>query len=172
MRREILHLDEHGELRTEDVQRQEILERAGWTVLRVPYRSWRKDPAGQIGRIVAELSRTDDARESVEQTGPAGATAGPSASLNLSRYEAAIFRAVQNGEPGLEEVLKSARIQLGLARLGPRVRTDLEAAVQFMQAKGILSNEDHEIFLTEKYKNAAITTYRAGRATGRRRRSP
>ncbi|HYL76251.1 MAG TPA: AAA domain-containing protein [Bryobacteraceae bacterium] len=169
---EIWNLDPHGKLRMEDVQRQEILERAGWTVLRIPYRSWRKDPAGQINRIVAELSRTDDASEPVEQPEPAAAAAGPGASLNLSRYEAAIFRAVQNGEPGLEEVLKSARIQLGLARLGPRVRTDLEAAIQFMQARGILSNEDHEVFLTEKYKNAAVTTYRAGRARGRRRRSP
>jgi very-short-patch-repair endonuclease len=33
---EIWHEDEHGDLKSEDVQRQEILERARWRVLRIP----------------------------------------------------------------------------------------------------------------------------------------
>ena len=33
---ELWHLDEHGKLRLEDIQRQEILERAGWRVMRIP----------------------------------------------------------------------------------------------------------------------------------------
>jgi very-short-patch-repair endonuclease len=165
---ELWHLDEHGELRMEDVQRQEILERAGWNVLRIPYRSWRKDREGQIRRVVEALAHHDEPAEPVPHAEPAASHDGPS--LNLSSYEAAIFRAAQNGEPGYDEVLRSARIQLGLARLGPRVRTDLESAIQTMQARGILSNEDHEVFLTEKFKNAAVSTYRAKR-TGNRRRS-
>ena len=52
---EIWHLDEHGDLKTEDVQRQEILERARWRVLRIPYRKWRADPASQIARVTRAL---------------------------------------------------------------------------------------------------------------------
>src|SRR5438128_1104806 len=33
---EIWHLDEHGQLLREDLDRQEILERAGWNVVRIP----------------------------------------------------------------------------------------------------------------------------------------
>jgi len=160
--------DGQHELHEEHSQRQEILERAGWTVLRIPYRSWRKDRETQVGRVVETLARKDEPAEPVSQVEPVVTPDGPA--LNLNSYEAAIFRAIQNGEPGYDEVLRSARIQLGLARLGPRVRTSLESAIQTMQATGILSNEDHEIFLTEKFKNAAVSIYRAKSGGTRRRR--
>ncbi len=43
----------------------------------------------------------------------------PPRSLRLSTHEAAIFRAINDGERDYEEVLRTARIHLGLARLGP-----------------------------------------------------
>jgi len=49
---EYWHLDEHGNLLIEDVDRQEVLERAGWKVLRIPYRSWQKNPDHHISRIL------------------------------------------------------------------------------------------------------------------------
>src|SRR5262249_55483580 len=45
---ELYHEDEHGHLRIEDIERQAVLERAGWEIVRIPYRKWRRDPAGQI----------------------------------------------------------------------------------------------------------------------------
>src|SRR5213075_1356523 len=44
---EVWHLDEHGALKAEDVFRQEILERAGWNVIRIPYRGWKRDKSTQ-----------------------------------------------------------------------------------------------------------------------------
>ena len=64
---EIWHEDEHGNLRTEDVQRQEILERAGWRVLRIPYRRWRADRAGQIAVSHARWSMW---RRQIHQASP------------------------------------------------------------------------------------------------------
>ena len=53
---EIWHLDEHGKLKAEDLYRQEILERAGWNVLRIPYRRWKKAPEAEIAHILDVLS--------------------------------------------------------------------------------------------------------------------
>jgi len=165
---EIWHLDEHGELKMEDVERQEILERAGWDVLRIPYRSWRKDRETQVRRVLEALSRREEP-EIDAHVEPEPAAAGDRPALRLSSQEAAIFRALQSGERDMEEVLRSARIQLGVARLGPRVRAEFEAAIQALQAKGIVSNEDHEVFLGETYKDAVVSVYRAGRVRGRSR---
>ena len=59
---EIWHLDEHGELKQEDIERQEILERAGWKVIRIPYRSWRENPEAQLQRILSEFSNSESSR--------------------------------------------------------------------------------------------------------------
>jgi very-short-patch-repair endonuclease len=60
---EWVHLDEHGHLRIEDIQRQEVLERAGWGVLRIPYRSWRENPESQVLRVLAALENSEDQNE-------------------------------------------------------------------------------------------------------------
>src|SRR5580704_7126429 len=57
---EVWHLDEHGQLKIEDVYRQEILERAGWRVLRIPYRGWRKDRSAHVARVMAGLTTPVD----------------------------------------------------------------------------------------------------------------
>lgn len=45
------HSDEHGDLKLEDLEREEILERAGWTMLRIPYSAWRKTREEQLSRV-------------------------------------------------------------------------------------------------------------------------
>jgi very-short-patch-repair endonuclease len=52
---EYYHHDEHGQLRIEDVERQAVLERAGWRVARIAYRKWMKDPYSEVQRILALL---------------------------------------------------------------------------------------------------------------------
>ena len=54
---ERFHLDEHGRLRIEDIERQAILERAGWRVLRIPYRKWLADPDTEVARVSAALDQ-------------------------------------------------------------------------------------------------------------------
>jgi len=51
------HYDDAGELRIEDLQRQEILERAKWHVVRVPSRRYWRDPDACIDEVIAELGR-------------------------------------------------------------------------------------------------------------------
>jgi very-short-patch-repair endonuclease len=49
------HYDETGELRIEDLDRQEILERAGWHVVRIPSRRYWRDPNQCIDEVIAVL---------------------------------------------------------------------------------------------------------------------
>jgi len=154
----------------EDVHRQETLERAGWTVVRIPYRSWRKDRTGPVDQVLKALAPAEEISAvdgPVETSGEGKATPA----LRLSRQEAAIFRAIASGEKDYEEVLRSARVQLGLARLGPRIRGSLESAIQSLQARGVVSNEDRELFIPENFKNAVISTYGVGQPGRSRRRS-
>jgi len=53
---EAWHSDEHGDLKLEDLEREEILARAGWEILRIPYSQWRKARAEQLRRIDAWFS--------------------------------------------------------------------------------------------------------------------
>ena len=82
---ELYHHDEHGQLRIEDLERQAIIERAGWNVLRIPYRSWRSGPADEVERLLARLQElaaldeeSDDGNENYgEGTGAAHTLALP-----------------------------------------------------------------------------------------------
>lgn len=62
------HYDEDGELRAEDYQRQDIIERSGWYVYRIPARRYYLNQAAAIEQLLEELSRqpSDDQRESLD----------------------------------------------------------------------------------------------------------
>jgi very-short-patch-repair endonuclease len=49
------HIDEHGMLKVEDLERQAILERARWRVVRIPYRKWIGDPGGEVQRVLTAV---------------------------------------------------------------------------------------------------------------------
>jgi len=153
---EIWHLDEHGVLKAEDLRRQEILERAGWTVVRVPYRGWRQDPDGQIERILSALSRSDEEEYEKIETGASGTV---SKSLRLTIYEAAVLRALREGARDKEEVLKAARVHLGKARLGPQIKRALEYAITTLEPRKLIFTEDSELFPSDEARTADIFTY-------------
>jgi very-short-patch-repair endonuclease len=50
------HYDELGQLREEDFERQEILERAGWPIHRIPARRWFADPPRELALVTDVLS--------------------------------------------------------------------------------------------------------------------
>jgi very-short-patch-repair endonuclease len=171
---EIWHLDEHGQLRIEDVYRQEILERAGWRVLRIPYRGWRKDRTVHVARVMAGLTTPvddDEVESSVDPVSqePAGSSR-PIPTLRLNKHEAAIFHAIRSGSCGLDDALRGARIHLGLARLGPRIRADLESAISTLQVQKVISKEDSELFVIDGFSDAIVTTHDRESQFQRRRR--
>ena len=171
---EIWHLDEQGQLRIEDVYRQEILERAGWRVLRIPYRGWRKDRSAHVGRVMAGLTTPVDDDEVETGVLPISQETAvpirPTPTLRLNKHEAAIFHAIRSGSCGLDDALRGARIHLGLARLGPRIRADLESAISTLQAQGVIAREDSELFVIDGFSGALVTTYDQGSQFQRRRR--
>jgi very-short-patch-repair endonuclease len=155
---EIWHLDEQGQLRLEDLHRQEILERAGWDVLRVPYRAWRQDPARQVARIVARLQ--DEAAEP-EGEAQADVVLDSPRSLNsmvsITRNEAALILAVKEGAHDIDEAMRSARGHLGYSRLGSQIRLSLDQAISSLERRGLLKREDDRLFLSGQALNADVT---------------
>lgn len=150
---EWIHLDEHGNLRIEDLERQEVLERAGWEVLRIPYRSWREAREAQIARIVTALQ--DDPEDPIVDNPtdtPATKTeheayqpqAGPK--VRVDEIELAILEAIRAGARDRKQVFRLARIRLGHGSLGSRIRASLEQAVESLMKKGILRDEEEELF--------------------------
>lgn len=127
---ELYHLDEHGELRIEDLERQAILERAGWSVLRIPYRSWRSGPTDEVERVLAALRDLAEAawgEEDVEHDGDKGdfpaAPDPPSATakrakVRVSAEGVAIMNAVSDRCRSEEDVFRSARDPHGLPTTG------------------------------------------------------
>jgi very-short-patch-repair endonuclease len=157
---EIWHLDEHGHLKAEDVYRQEILERAGWKVIRIPYRSWKKDRITQINRVMdASRASTDGPlvaaiRDNSSQA-PLYRQSAPT--LRLNKFEAAMFHAIKDGARDQDQALRAGLRYLGLSRLGPRVRASLLAAVESLRAQKVISNEEGELFIIEGFSNASLT---------------
>jgi very-short-patch-repair endonuclease len=149
---EVWHLDEHGELKLEDVQRQEILERAGWTVVRVPYRGWLANRGLQLERILHALLPPD------EEIAPAGETevAPDGLSHTVTSYEAAIIKGLKAGLKERQTVLKSAAEHVGRTRLSPQLRRSLEDAVATLEARKLVLIEDGELFLAEDARIASF----------------
>jgi very-short-patch-repair endonuclease len=157
---EVWHLDEHGQLKQEDCIRQEILERAGWRVLRIPYRGWRQDPDVHIQRVMRTLREPEE--EEVDGVGEV-VTKSDGKILKLMTYEAAIVHALRNGDKDTESVLRTARIHLGYARLGSDIRYALVNAITVLTRREYIKMEDNELFLAEVAREGEIVTMQAPR---------
>lgn len=171
---ELWHLDEHGKLKLEDVQRQEILERAGWRVMRVPYRGWLADPEAQISRIVDTLKNE---QPSAAATKPEPERTAQTKSFDVDTFQSAVIRAMKEGAKDRDDVLKRAREFLGRSRLGPQIRLSLEEAISSLQTRKLLVSEDGEIFFAnDDLRNAVYLpsllppSMRSNRYRYRRRR--
>jgi very-short-patch-repair endonuclease len=145
---EIWHLDEHGKLKAEDLYRQEVLERAGWRVVRIPYRSWREDPAGQTEKLIMEFASAENPENSVAQkhlpTEQASDT--PDKTVLVDKIELAIIQALNEGVTPRDEIFRRARESMGYSRLGNQIRASLELAIQRLQSRNIIYIEDDEVF--------------------------
>jgi very-short-patch-repair endonuclease len=169
---EIWHHDERGELKVEDVQRQEILERAGWLVVRIPYRGWRVNPTAQIARVTrALLERRDEEAPDPLRTKTTSTAPGATKTLAVDTNEAAILRALRSGVHEREEVLNSARVNLNRSRMGQQIRRSLEAAILSLGAKGLLVIEGSELFASDHGRTAFLSPYQPRVSSGRKRRS-
>jgi len=150
------HLDEHGHLRSEDLARQEILERAGWLVVRIPYRSWREDSATQIQQLMDLLQGEPGAVEPAPIAQHLPATENPG--ISLEKHQWAIVQAVKTGARDQYEVFRDAREAIGFSRMGPRIKEQLEDAQSHLVAQNILKVEEDEVyFRDEKARNRTYT---------------
>ena len=154
------HADEHGRLKAEDLERQAILERAGWTVVRVPYRKWLKDSEAEIAKILNALDGSSSSSAGADSDSPrdspsrADATKIPPHKVNPN--EQAIASALREGLTDYEDVLRRARELRGHKRLGSRIREELSAAAESLRNRGLLMLEDQELFLTPEGRGASL----------------
>ena len=74
---------ELGELRPEDYQRQDILERAGWVIHRISGRSFFSNPEREINRVVEALRSLPTAIERSVATGPRTLTSSEEGQLPI-----------------------------------------------------------------------------------------
>lgn len=135
---EFWHLDEHGDQKLEDIERQEVLEHAGWRVLRIPYRSWRENSSLQVARILDELQINDDpdAERSEIVTSAATNNGQAMAAIAMDSYEKAIIDALREGESSRVNVYRFARQALGYRMLRSVIRRNPDDAVARLQNKG------------------------------------
>jgi hypothetical protein len=171
---EIWHLDEHGNLKVEDLLRQEVLERAGWRVLRIPYRSWREDPEMQLRRVLDELRNDPTALDEASQPQPTEAAQ----TLYVDKFEDALIKALKLGVRSREGTFKLAREFLGYSRLGQQVRISLSDALDRLERRKIVRVEEDEAFFSDdparnaqyEVKNVAPSPYSQRKRTIHRRR--
>jgi len=173
---EIYHNDEQGNLRIEDLERQAILERADWVVLRIPYRKWRANREAQLQRVMEVLRamREQDLEDSTEDVPATAAAPDQHGSVVVSVTAGAILSALRQGLRDEESVLRTARGELGYQRMGTRIRADLLHAVRELSEMGLVSVEDGEYFLSEKGRLAKFSLRKKPPAAPkpRRRRPP
>lgn len=171
---ELYHLDEHGRLRIEDIERQAILERAGWRVLRIPYRSWMRDAEGQLDRVLDALSVEDEENEDEELDGnPHDAPEiAPPSTHRVSKAQHAIIEGLRQGLRLEDDVLRFARDALGHKRLGPRIREGLVQGAVALNHLGLLVIEDGEYFLTAAGRTAELVELPPERAKPKPKPTP
>lgn len=158
---EAYHLDEHGRLKQEDILRQEILERAGWRVIRISYRAWEKSPHQCIKTVLDAFQEPDEEPDDIQSDADNIPPQG--GSLKLSTYEAAIIHALRMDEKDREMVLRAARIYLKYGRLSKSLRHALENAISVLVDRRVILLEDGELFPTEQARHASIITYHSPR---------
>jgi very-short-patch-repair endonuclease len=157
------HLDEHGMLRVEDIERQAILERAGWRVLRVPYRRWMSGPDAEVSRILAAL---DESALDERSSGEADAVSSTSASAPspavvrgrewVSPEQNMLITALKEGHSAEEDVFLRARDLLGSQRLTQKLRRTLRVAMSDLARRNLATIEDGEYFLLPAGRSATL----------------
>ena len=141
---DVWHHDEHGGQKLGDLEREEILARAGWHVLRIPYSGWKRASEAQVNRV-ATYFFPDEPSE-------------PNEDEDASRPSREIYEATQNhivggiktGLHAERDVAKYVATRMGFDRLGTRITDAVKNAAEQMVAKGLVVLEDGEWYLTEE----------------------
>jgi very-short-patch-repair endonuclease len=178
------HIDEHGRMSMEDLERQAILERAGWRVLRIPYRKWMKDPDTQVARVLeafrSDADRVED-RDDSDGSGESDKKNKDSAgtTVTVSLDEKAILDALHEGRIAERDILGRARELRGHGRLGKNIRNRLREAAEGLNHRALVVLEDGEIFLTPAGRSARLVigvetsvSHRPAGSASRRTSSP
>ena len=179
------HLDEHGAQKLEDLEREEILERAGWAILRIPYSRWRTAPEEELRRIDAWFhlppqplagGPRDGTRPRVQFSAQApraelGST-GQRTVVNDPIEWSVVSACTQAGRANSEDVLRRAAHLQGASRLGSKIRELTTAAAARLQRRGLLVIEEGEWFLTPPGRNVQFVPRPKVRPTYGRQRRP
>jgi superfamily I DNA and/or RNA helicase/very-short-patch-repair endonuclease len=64
------HYDKYGNLNIDDIERQEVLERAGWKILRIPSTKYWKNPDACIDELIEEIKRVVEEYKKYVKEGP------------------------------------------------------------------------------------------------------
>lgn len=170
---EYWHHDEHGDLKVEDLERQAVLERAGWEFIRIPYRRWRELPEQQLARI-DEWFRNDPDESGTDNV--ASVDLEDTDAEWVSPDEHAIVTATLEGMRDEDEVFKRSRELLGYARMGNRIKGRLQLARDALVSRDLLSVEEREYFVTSEGRRVDYkvvvrtpTSSRSRRARGQSR---
>jgi len=186
------HVDEHGLLKTEDIERQAILERAGWRVVRIPYRKWLADSRAEVGRVIAALDdvasadEPDDDRDEgdglVGSTSPTVSAAPVSRGLPpaisptgagkrewVTREQAALLEALKEGLSAEKDVFLRVRDLLGSQRLTQKLRRTLQVASSDLARRRLVTIEGGEYFVLPAGREAAAVTRPVAKAPRSRR---
>lgn len=146
---DVWHHDEHGGQKLGDLEREEILARAGWHVLRIPYSGWKRASEAQVNRV-ATYFFPDEPSEPNEDEG----ASHPSREI----YEATqnhIVGGIKSGLHAERDVAKYVATKMGFDRLGTRITDAVKNAAEQMVANGLVVLEDGEWYLTEEGRGVA-----------------
>jgi hypothetical protein len=155
----------------DEIERQDILERAGWRVLRIPYRDWLRSPAAETDRITDtlwQLAHGED-DEGVTLLDPEDEAADPNREW-VSREQRAVIEALRLGHTSEEDVFLAARDHLEASRLTQKLRGSLRLAAGDLASRGLIAIEDGEYFILEAGREAKFATRRSSSASARRPR--
>jgi REase_MTES_1575 len=187
------HLDEHGLLKVEDIERQAILERAGWRVVRIPYRKWLADPGTGVARVIAAIDELaasgedddgyaevsgDDAQTldtlpvapQVPNSPLVSPTDDSSKRVWVSCEQAALLEALKEGLSAEEDILLRVRDLLGSKRLTQKLRRTLHIALSDLARRRLVAIEDGEYFLLPAGREATFIIRAAEKEPRRRYR--
>jgi very-short-patch-repair endonuclease len=161
------HLDEHGQPRLEDLEREAILRRAGWGIVRIPYRKWLKAPEERVAAVLAALDEVVEAAEAgaeIEDPSPPTPTTkgrgtesySTAKAVDVTSSEKALLQALREGLADEEQILHRARDLIGRHALTFRLRQSLLADLQQLRTRGLVTSEDHEYFVTPEGRHAEL----------------
>jgi very-short-patch-repair endonuclease len=108
------HYDDLGQLREEDFERQEILERAGWPIHRIPARRYFMDPDRELRLVTSVLASQPTDEEMVqlehEDLGPSAASRGFDVEPEVVRVEVTDFERSVKKRPPVKEAAGPAAV--------------------------------------------------------------